>query len=182
MERRQLLDTYRTFGCESGRPTFRYSLVDGANDGFLINPKVVDARTDVSTEMLSEQGFLVVFTDEEGEERTATMQRRHFERTFFSDSTNRRFCAVFLEHALRDPISGEIGKSIIFCVSQSHAAKLTNILNEFAHQMFPNRYKSDFAVQVTSVVPNAQQFANNFANNNLTGAQRVYRWVLDEQG
>ena len=167
MERRQLLDTYRTFGCESGHPTFRYSLVDGANDGHLINPKVVDARTDVSTEILSEQGFLVTFTDEEGEETTATMQRRHFERTFFSDATNRRFCAVFLEHALRDPISNEIGKSIIFCVSQDHAAKLTNILNEFAHQLFPNRYRSDFAVQVTSVIPTAQQFAINFANNNL---------------
>ena len=26
-ERRQLLDTYRTFGCEDGTPTFRYSLI-----------------------------------------------------------------------------------------------------------------------------------------------------------
>lgn len=30
-ERRQLLDTYKTFGCESGNPTFRYSLLDGVN-------------------------------------------------------------------------------------------------------------------------------------------------------
>jgi hypothetical protein len=28
-ERRLLLDTYRTFGCEDGQPTFRYSLLDG---------------------------------------------------------------------------------------------------------------------------------------------------------
>ena len=28
-ERRQLLDTYKTFGCESSEPTFRYSLIDG---------------------------------------------------------------------------------------------------------------------------------------------------------
>ena len=169
IERRQLMDTYQTFGCESGQPTFRYSLVDGANDGFLINPKVVDARTDVSTELLSKQGFLVTFSDDEGDETTAVVQRRHFERTFFSDPTNRRICKVFLENALRDPISNEIGKSIIFCVSQNHAAKLVNILNEFAHQMFPHRYNSDFAVQVTSVVPTAQQFAINFANNNLKG-------------
>ena len=169
IERRQLLDTYQTFGCESGQPTFRYSLVDGANDGFLINPKVVDARTDVSTELLSKQGFLVTFSDDEGDETTAVVQRRHFERTFFSDPTNRRICKVFLENALRDPISNEIGKSIIFCVSQNHAAKLVNILNEFAHQMFPHRYNSDFAVQVTSIVPTAQQFAINFANNNLKG-------------
>ena len=43
-ERRMMLDTYRTFGCESGEPTFRYSLVDGVRDGFLINPYVVDAH------------------------------------------------------------------------------------------------------------------------------------------
>ena len=28
-ERRLLLDTYRTFGCENSQPTFRYSLLDG---------------------------------------------------------------------------------------------------------------------------------------------------------
>ena len=178
MERRQLLDTYRTFGCESGHPTFRYSLIDGANDGYLINPKVVDAKTDISTEMLSKQGLLVTFTDEEGEETTATMQRRHFERTFFSDPTNRRLCKVFMDNALRDPINGEIGKSIIFCVSQNHAAKLTNILNQFAHHMFPHHYRSDFAVQVTSVIPNAQQFAMNFANNRLKGHSNVIEGYL----
>lgn len=50
-ERRQLLDTYTTFGCESGQPTFRYSLTDGVNDPdgpFLVNPTIVDARTDIS--------------------------------------------------------------------------------------------------------------------------------------
>ena len=179
IERRQLLDTYQTFGCESGQPTFRYSLVDGANDGFLINPKVVDARTDISTELLSEQGFLVTFTDEEGDETKAVMERRHFERTFFSDPTNRRMSKVFLEHALRDPINGEIGKSIIFCVSQDHAAKLANILNELARQLYPHLYtNSDFAVQVTSVVPTAQQFAINFSNNNLLGHSDAIKGYL----
>ena len=33
-ERRQILDTYRTFGCENGTPTFRYSLLDGVRDGY----------------------------------------------------------------------------------------------------------------------------------------------------
>src|SRR5512138_1308175 len=31
-ERRLLLDTYRTFGCADGQPTFRYSLLDGVKD------------------------------------------------------------------------------------------------------------------------------------------------------
>jgi type I restriction enzyme R subunit len=33
-----MLDTYKTFGCVSGEPTYRYSLIDGVRDGFLINP------------------------------------------------------------------------------------------------------------------------------------------------
>jgi type I restriction enzyme R subunit len=32
IERRQLLSTYQTFGCDSGEPTFRYSLLDGVKD------------------------------------------------------------------------------------------------------------------------------------------------------
>jgi type I restriction enzyme R subunit len=58
-ERRLLLDTYRTFGCENSQPTFRYGLLDGVKEGFLINPTVVDARTDVTTTLLSEEGFVI---------------------------------------------------------------------------------------------------------------------------
>ncbi|MFN8497541.1 MAG: DEAD/DEAH box helicase family protein [Anaerolineae bacterium] len=169
-ERRLLLDTYRTFGCESGQPTFRYSLLDGVRDGYLVNPIVVDARTDITTELLSEEGFIVSFRDDEGEEQEESLKQRDFEKSFFSDATNQVFCKTFLENALRDPVSGEIGKSIIFAVSQRHAAKLTNTLNEMADRMFPGLYQSDFAVQVTSQVQGAQQYTIHFTNNNLLGS------------
>jgi len=52
------------------------------------------------------------------------------------------FCKTFLENVLRDPVSGEIGKSIIFAVSQHHAAKLVQILNVMADKMFPGKYRS----------------------------------------
>lgn len=169
-ERRLLFDTYRTFGCESGQPTYRYSLLDGVKDGYLINPTVVDARTEITTELLSEQGFVVTFTDDEGEDQEEVYKQREFEKRFFADATNQLFCKTFLEHALRDPISGEIGKSIIFAVSQNHAAKLAQILNQIADRMFPDKYHSDFAVQVTSSVPSAQLFTVNFSNNNLLGS------------
>ena len=169
-ERRLLMDTYRTFGCESGQPTFRYSLLDGVKDGFLINPTVVDARTEVTTELLSEQGFVVSFTDDDGEDLQEAYQQREFERRFFSEATNQLFCRTFLDKALRDPVSGEVGKSILFAVSQNHASKLTQILNEMADRLFPGRYQSDFAVQVTSQIADAQQFTINFSNNNLLGS------------
>jgi len=169
-ERRLLLDTYRTFGCENSQPTFRYSLLDGVKEGFLINPTVVDARTEITTELLSEEGFVVTVTDDTGEDQQEAFKQREFEKRFFADATNQLFCKTFLENALRDPVSGEVGKSIIFAVSQNHAAKLTQILNQIADIMFPGKYQSDFAVQVTSQIPDAQQFTINFTNNNLLGS------------
>ena len=168
-ERRLLLDTYRTFGCESGLPTYRYSLIDGVKDRVLINPTVVDARSEVTTKLLSEEGFIVPVTDDTGENAQETFRQREFEKRFFSQTTNELFCKIFLENALSDPISGETGKSIVFAVSQNHAAKLAQILNQMADRMFPGKYQSDFAVQVTSSIPDAQAFTVNFANNNLLG-------------
>lgn len=168
-EKRQLLDTYITFGCASGEPTFRYSLLDGVKEGYLINPVVIDARTEITTDLLSEKGYALMVENEEGVEEEQTFFHRDFERKFFSEKTNQIFCKTFLENAFKDPISGEIGKSIIFCVSQKHASKVTQVLNKFAHDLWPDKYQSDFAVQVTSSVMDAQQMTIQFANNNLNG-------------
>ncbi len=174
LERRMLLDTYKTFGCDDGKPTFQYSLLNGVKDGYLVNPSVVDARTEITTQLLSDEGYSVLVTDEEGEDISMTFSQRDFEKKLFSENTNKVFCKTIIENAYRDPISKEIGKTIVFCVSQIHAAKITQILNEFADQKFPGKYQSDFAVQVTSWVPNAQQFTINFTNNRLNGNGNFY--------
>lgn len=174
-ERRDLLDTYLTFGCGAGEPTFRYSLLDGVEDGHLINPKVLDARTDITTQLLSDQGYAarLNFYDED-EESEEVAEKRYkktdFEKKFFSEATNRIFCKAFLDNALCDPISGEIGKTIIFTVSQNHAAKIVQILNQLADKKFPKKYQSDFAMQVTSHVQDARQFTIDFASNRLSGS------------
>lgn len=180
-ERRLLMDTYRTFGCESGTPTFRYSLVDGVNDGFLINPIVVDARTDVTTQLLSDKGYaIMVQVEDEGEikEEEQSFFQGDFEKKFISEDTNSVFCQAFLDNALIDPVSGETGKTIIFAVSQNHASKITQKLNELAQKRFPGRYKSDFALQVTSLVQDAQQCTINFSDksNNLSGTANYQPW------
>jgi type I restriction enzyme, R subunit len=169
IERRMLRDTYSTFGCENGEPTFRYSLLDGVKDGFLINPRVLDARTEITTQLLSDEGYAVVIPTEDGETETETFISKDFEKKFFSDKTNRVFCQTFLENALKDPITNEIGKTIVFAVSQNHSRKLTEFLNEFAEQLYPGKYNSDFAIQVTSQIGDAQQMTINFTNNNLNG-------------
>ncbi len=171
-ERRVLLDTYKTFGCESGEPTDRYSLLDGVSDGFLINPVIADARTEITTQLLSDKGYAIHQVSEDGEESDDIFMGRDFEKSFFSEATNIAFCQTFMKNALHDPISGEIGKTLVFCVSQKHASKITQILNEMASKEFPKQYQSDFAVQVTSHITDAQTFTKNFANNNLNGYTR----------
>ena len=166
-ERRELLSTYKTFGCQSGDPTYRYTLADGVRDGFLVNPIAIDCRTEITTQLLSDNGYAVLTKNDNDEDAEIIFTHKDFEKKFFSEKTNNEFVKTFIQNAKRDPISGEIGKTIIYCVSQKHAAKITQLLNEYAHAMFPEKYNSDFAVQVTSYIENAQQMSISFANNNL---------------
>lgn len=174
-ERRELLSTYRTFGCEPGEPTYSYSLIDGVRDGFLVNPLVIDARTEITTELLSQQGYAIHTTDAEGQEVDDVFHGRDFERKFFNEETNIAMCKAFIDNGAFDPIAENFdkplfGKSIIFCVSQRHASKVANILNKLAQVKWPGIYdQSNFAVQVTSIVRDAQQMTNQFANNTLLG-------------
>ncbi len=80
----------------------------------------------------------------------------------------------FLNHEKRDPLSGEVGKTIGFAVSRKRATKLVAVLNEEAPRRWPAEYGagSAFAVQVTSEIPGAQQMTIDFANNCLNGKSR----------
>lgn len=173
LEARLLRDTYETFGCKAGEPTFCYKLEDGATQGHLLRPNVLDARTEITTQLLSEQGYDVVAIDDAtGEEKEMNFSRGGYERTLFSENTNISFCRAFMDRALHDPISNETGKSIVYCVNQKHAAKITGILNKMATAMFPGKYNSDFAVQITSNQPDAQDDSRRFAANSLNGKTR----------
>lgn len=177
-ENRKLRDTYITFGCEPGKPTYSFTLKDGVGLKMLVNPFAIDARTTMTVELLSKDGLkLDVPSDdkEDSEEQIEIIFKgKDFEKKLKSEETNISFCKAFMENAKRDPISGEIGKSIVYCVSQDHAAKITNILNKMAMELFPNMYNSDFAEQVTSHVENAQKKTLDFCDesNNLNGKSK----------
>ena len=84
-ERRLLLDTYRTFGCDDGHPTFRYSLTQAVQHRppYLVNPTTFDARTEITTQMLSDEGYVVtVPADEDGEETELVSARRTTRKSF----------------------------------------------------------------------------------------------------
>lgn len=174
-ERRLLLDTYKTFGCEPGNPTYSYDLEKGAMDGYLIKPTLVDARTEITTELLSDQGYAAHIVTDTGEAIDDTFNERDYERKVFNEETNVAMCKALLDNGLYDPVAQQLGvqlfgKTIVFAVSQRHAARLTNILNKLALEKWPEQYsQSDFAMQVSSQVAGAQQMTINFANNRLGG-------------
>jgi type I restriction enzyme R subunit len=174
-ERRLLIDTYKTFGCEPGQPTFSYDLEQGAKEGYLIKPTLVDVRTEITTQLLSEEGYAVHMQTENGKTIDDIYNERHYERKIFNEETNKAMCQALLTNGLYDPVAKAhgielFGKTIVFAVSQKHAARLANILNKLAIEKWPNRYgQSDFAIQVSSQVANAQQWTVNFSNNRLGG-------------
>ena len=61
-------------------------------------------------------------------------------------------CEAFLKEAQRDP-TGNIGKSIVFAVNQTHATNLTKIFNEI---------QPSLAVTITSRITDASSIAKEF--------------------
>ena len=139
---RTFRDTYLTFGCCSGKPTYEFTLADGVKKGILVMPYAIDARTDITYQLMDEglninQTISGNFTEDEQAEQIYKIN--DFEKRLFSENTNETFCRMFLENAKRDPLTGEIGKTIIFCVSQAHTGKIANILNKLIKEYEPEK-------------------------------------------
>jgi type I restriction enzyme R subunit len=93
-----------------------------------------------------------------------------YRKKYINIETDIAFIELFFKEAKKDPITNEIGKTIFFCVSQSHCRDITKLLNEYADKYYPGKYQSDFAEQVSSEIGHqAQDMAVDFSNNNLNG-------------
>lgn len=183
MEKRLLLSTYETFGCADGVPTYRFSLEDAIKHTppYLCLPKLFDVKTDITTDLLSKQGWKHKFTNEDGKEEEDTFYKKDFMRKFFSEETNKKFVQAFLKYAKKDPISNEIGKTIFFCISRAHCTKMTTLLNEEAAKLYPQQYGSgsSFALQITSDILGSQDRTVRFAANDLNGNSRFSPELFD---
>ena len=117
LEARQLRDTYNYFGCEPGVPTYRYDIIDAVKDPegpFLCTPKIVDVRTDITTKALEEVGWTVTIDEKEENYKIQDLERK-----IFTPHRNRVMCETFFRECQKGP-DGQIGKSIIFAVNQTH--------------------------------------------------------------
>ncbi len=99
--------------------------------------------------------------------KKSSINKKDFERRFFSDLTNHQFVKTFMDNALRDPISGEIGKTI-FCVSRKHATKMETILNDYAMKMFQKIPVGLCAADYLRYY-GSTGLHEKFSNNNLNG-------------
>ena len=150
LEARQLRDTYHYFGCKPGFPTYRYDIIDAVKDPegpFLCLPKIFDLRSDITTKSLGESGWAVTINEQD-----ESFKIKDLERKIFTPARNQLMCEAFLKEAQRDP-SGQLGKSIIFAVNQTHATTLTKILNAL---------QPGIAVTITSRIPEASSLAKEF--------------------
>lgn len=114
---------------------------------FLCLPKIIDCRSDITTQALREAGWTVVVSEQEESYKIQDLERK-----IFTPHRNRVMCEAFLREAQRDP-TGTIGKSIVFAVNQTHATALTKILNEI---------KPGIALTITSRIPEASSLAKEF--------------------
>ena len=171
-EARTLRDTYYAFGLVPGEPTFEYTMQQAAADRVLVMPHALDVRTDVTVQLMSEEGFQVTLEDyETGEDVSLEFHEKDYGHTFLSPGTNQEFAERYIELALREPGTDIIGKGIIYCVSRAQAAQFTNELNKAADAKWPGKYHSDFAVQITHDVDRATEMGRAFANQGgLNGA------------
>jgi type I restriction enzyme R subunit len=150
LEIRLLRDTYNYFGCKPGFPTFRYDIIDAVKDPegpFLCLPKIIDLRSDITTQALDESGWAVVINEQE-----ENFKIKDLERKIFTPARNRVMCEAFLKEAQRDP-AGNIGKSLVFAVNQDHATELTKIFIGL---------QPGIAVTITSRIDDASSIAKEF--------------------
>jgi type I restriction enzyme R subunit len=175
-EERSYKDTYTTFGCEPGNPTYSFTLKDGVKKGILVNPFCIDARTELTKALFDPKNAMVrpegLSLEEEDAFNEKKFSIKNFERDLFSENTNVVLCRSFLREAKRDPISAEIGKTIVYCVSQDHASRIANILNKLARiEMGYDNIGDKFAEQVTSNVKGHESMPTSFSSdlNNLGG-------------
>ncbi len=129
-KRQDNVDTYQYFG----EPVYQYSLIDGINDGFLTPYKVLQLSTSLDQYQLNADDRVV-----QGSADKEAYQLSDFERNI-----------VILERTdfIAKQILANINsleKTIVFCVTQAHAADMRDAINLHKTNDDPN-----YCVRITS--------------------------------
>src|SRR3989344_1072364 len=153
IELRLQRDTYKYFDCEKGQATFRYNIKDGVKDGFLVPAKLHKMTSILTQEALGDTGLAG-----EGDYESENYKISDLEKKVFIPKRNELMMKELLEFAEKTP-AGEIGKTIVFAVNQTHALNLEKILNKLRPE-----YNVRFSQTITSYIREAHDLAKDFRN------------------
>lgn len=159
------IDTYDYFCRENDdKPIYEYSFGRGIDDGFLATYRVHRVRTTVDRDGLNIEDAQThgaeIYVPEEAELRSV-YHTPQFEREITLPDRTEAMCE-HLAHLLST--FGPLQKTMVFCVSMDHAAKVAGELqNHFAHLGIPN-----YAVRIVSEEPAAKDRFEQFQDSSKT--------------
>lgn len=123
-------DTYTYFG----EPVYKYSLIDGINDGYLTPYKVLRLTTNLDT--YRPDGNDIVLSGSVDKEEYSLSD---FERNLTIPERTDFIAQQLLNHI------NEFDKTIVFCVNQTHAAEMRDAINKYKKNSDKN-----YCVRITS--------------------------------
>ena len=125
------VDTYAYFG----DPVYTYSLKEGINDGYLTPFKVVELGTTIDDYVYTADDEVVSGDVADGKRYTES----DFNRTIEMEARERYRVKIFMERI------NQREKTIVFCATQEHAAKVRDLINQTKTSTDPN-----YCVRVTA--------------------------------
>ncbi len=130
-KRKDNVDTYAYFG----EPVYTYSLKEGINDGYLTPFKVVELGTTIDDYVYTADDEVVSGDVAEGKRYTES----DFNRTIEMEARERYRVKIFMERI------NQREKTLVFCATQEHAAKVRDLINQAKTSADPN-----YCVRVTA--------------------------------
>ena len=124
-----IIDTYRLFGCDTGKPTYQFDIDHGIDEGFLAPYKVKEIKTHL-TQLAEKDGveFSYVLDPDERKKielgKSRKLKLEQLNRKYLTEHTSKRIA----EEIRKRTEYGE--KMIIFGVSQTHCMMLAKAINE----------------------------------------------------
>ncbi len=130
-KRKDNVDTYAYFG----DPVYTYSLKEGINDGYLTPFKVVELGTTIDDYVYTTGDQIASGEVEEGKR----YKEADFNRTIEIEARERYRVKIFMERV------NHREKTLVFCATQDHAAKVRDLINQAKTSTDPN-----YCVRVTA--------------------------------
>ena len=130
-------DTYQSFDCEQGNPTYYYELDTAVKDQYLTPPLQVKAGTKFLQRGMKyadlkpdeQEQFEAAFA-EIGEETPEEVSSAAINKWLFNKDTARKILNNLFEKGVKVDSGDKLGKTIIFAKNQQHAEFIETVFNE----------------------------------------------------